>query len=165
MEGFDIERLEERQYDSLGVIYRKEIWTIHTDRQHPITMESGYSSDGGYIGTWEYTQKLVSRGIYPERRSTSHTHCSIGFCPREEKWYGWSHRAIYGFAIGDVVHEDDCTASSGWTDEYLMEHPEADISLPIGFVAKSLDDAALHQKAYFPTDCSARCDSAPKVLL
>ena len=141
MEEFDIERLEERRDDALGVIYRKERWVLRTDREHPVTMESGYSPDGGYIGTWEDTQKLVSRGIYPERRSPSHTTCSIGFCPREGQWYGWLHRAIYGFGLGDVVHEGDCTATSGWTDEYLMEHPEADISLPIGFVAKSLDDA------------------------
>ena len=141
MEGFDIEILEEHRHDSLGVIYRKERRTSHTDIQHPVTMESGYSFDGGYVGTWEDTQKLVSRGIHPERRSQSHVTCSIGFCPIESKWYGWSHRAIHGFAIGDVVHEGDCTASSGWTDEYLMEHPEADISLPIGFVANSLDDA------------------------
>ena len=97
MEGFDIERLEERRDDALGVIYRKERWVLHTDRHHPVTMESGYSPDGGYIGTWEDTQKLVSRGIYPERRSPSDATCSIGFCPREGKWYGWSHRAIYGF--------------------------------------------------------------------
>ena len=141
MEGFDIEILEEYRDDSLGVIYRKEIWTVHTDRQHPVTMESGYSPDGGYIGTWEDTQKIVSRGIHPERRSPSHITCSIGFSPIDGKWYGWSHRAIYGFAVGDVVREGDCTASSGWTDEYLMEHPDADISLPVGYIAKSLDDA------------------------
>jgi hypothetical protein len=27
---------------------------------------------------------------------------NIGFNPDEEKWYGWSHRAIYGFGVGSV---------------------------------------------------------------
>lgn len=32
--------------------------------------------------------------------------CSIGFNPEEQKWYGWSHRAIYGFGIGSTVTKD-----------------------------------------------------------
>lgn len=60
---------------------------------------------------------------------------------KEQKWYGWSHRAIYGFGIGDIVEEGDCTATSGWSNEHLKKHPKDDLSLPIGFEAKSLDDA------------------------
>lgn len=26
----------------------------------------------------------------------------VGFSPKENKWYGWSHRAIYGFTIGST---------------------------------------------------------------
>lgn len=33
--------------------------------------------------------------------------CSIGFCEKEQKWYGWSHRAIYGFGIGSRVRKGD----------------------------------------------------------
>jgi len=29
--------------------------------------------------------------------------CSIGFSEEEQKWYGWSHRAICGFGIGDMM--------------------------------------------------------------
>ena len=61
--------------------------------------------------------------------------------PAQNKWYGWSHRALYGFGIGDEVHEGDLTNMSGFTDEYLSEHPEEDLSLPVGFVAKNLNDA------------------------
>ena len=31
--------------------------------------------------------------------------CSIGFCPGDGKWYGWSHRAIYGFGGGDKIFD------------------------------------------------------------
>jgi len=30
---------------------------------------------------------------------------SIGFSEKEQKWYGWSHRAIQGFGIGDKFRE------------------------------------------------------------
>ena len=43
--------------------------------------------------------------------------------------------------IREVVKEGDCCASSGWTEEYLREHPEEDKSLPVGFKAKTLEDA------------------------
>lgn len=29
--------------------------------------------------------------------------CRIGFCKKDNKWYGWSHRAIFGFGIGHKV--------------------------------------------------------------
>ena len=78
--------------------------------------------------------------IKPEKIWKNSNVCSIGFCEKEQKWYGWSHRAMYGFKVGDKVKKGDCTASSGWTAEYLADHPEEDWSLPIGFVAKTLDD-------------------------
>lgn len=97
---------------------------------------------GDYIGNPKFAYRLCkSRGIIPEKASPDHNVCSIGFCPTNNKWYGWSHRAIYGFGIGDVVKEGDCTASSGFTDEYLQEHPEEGKALPIGFTAQTLDDA------------------------
>jgi len=32
----------------------------------------------------------------------------VGFSPKESKWYGWSHRAIYGFEIGSTCKKGDC---------------------------------------------------------
>lgn len=34
--------------------------------------------------------------------------CSIGWNPSEQKWYGWSHRAIHGFTIGSEVKKGNC---------------------------------------------------------
>lgn len=31
--------------------------------------------------------------------------CGLGYSEKEEKWYGWSHRAIHGFGIGDKCVE------------------------------------------------------------
>jgi len=82
----------------------------------------------------------ITEFIQNTNNNPDHT-ANIGFCPKEQKWYGWSHRAIFGFGIGSIAKEGDCVCSSGWTDEYLKDHPEADRSLPAGFTAKTLNDA------------------------
>lgn len=108
----------------------------------PRVMESAYTPTGDYIGSPLDAHRLCkTRGIRPQKTDPSHEVCSIGFCEGKQKWYGWSHRAICGFGIGDEVKEGDCTASSGWTEEYLLEHPEEDTSLPVGFKATDLVDA------------------------
>ena len=107
-----------------------------------VEMLSCFTLDGHYIGNERRARFLCNdRGIAPELAIPEHEVCSIGFSERDQKWYGWSHRAIYGFGIGSVVKAGDCAASSGFTDAYLAEHPEADMSLPVGFTAKTLPDA------------------------
>lgn len=59
------------------------------------------------------------------KTSPEHSVTSIGWSPKDQKWYGWSHRAIYGFGVGDIVKEGSVCA------EYL----------PVGFKAKNLKDA------------------------
>lgn len=44
-------------------------------------------------------------GIVGEKRSGEHVADSIGFSEKEQKWWGWSHRAIYGFEVGHKVKE------------------------------------------------------------
>lgn len=135
----ETEILSVRNYKA-GYFVRTERRLVGDDEQ-PITMKVAYTLGGDYIGNSKWAHRLiVKRGIVPEKAKSSHSVCSIGFCEREQKWYGWSHRAIYGFVIGDIVKEGDCCASSGWTDEYLAEHPEEDLSLPVGFQAKTLAD-------------------------
>jgi hypothetical protein len=106
-----------------------------------ITMRSTYNANGDYIGDPRIARMLAKRGISPEKSDKKHNVCSIGYSEKDGKWYGWSHRAISGFKIGDKVKRGDCTASSGWTEEYLKEHPEENKALPIGFTAKTLEDA------------------------
>jgi hypothetical protein len=99
-----------------------------------------YNKDGVYIGNEDNVKTLIYKyGISPESFD-GHKVCSIGKSIKDGKWYGWSHRAIYGFSIGDTVKEGDCCASSGFTVEYLNGHPEEDTSLDVGFEAKTEDD-------------------------
>ena len=99
--------------------------------------------DGGYIGD-DKTYKLLveKRGlILIQKIKPTHNTCSIGYSPSENKWYGWSHRAIYGFTIGDTVKEGDLTATSGFIEEYRIQYPDEDMSLPVGYTAKDLNGA------------------------
>lgn len=99
--------------------------------------------DNGYLGSEDFYRLLVEeRGLIliQKARPTDNT-CSIGYSPEENKWYGWSHRAIHGFTIGDVVKEGDLTNMSGLVEEYRIQHPEEDFSLPVGFVAMTINDA------------------------
>ncbi len=104
-------------------------------------MTSAYTKSGDYVGDRKWAYRLARRGIAPEKSSPDHNVCSIGFCEREQKWYGWSHRAMCGFGIGDVAKEGDCCTQSGFVEEYSKEHPELDRTVPVGFEAKTLDDA------------------------
>lgn len=61
--------------------------------------------DGSYltrVGMEEELEYLLKLGITCEIQDgygEPKTAC-IGFNPTSKKWYGWSHRAIYGFGIG-----------------------------------------------------------------
>lgn len=98
------------------------------------TLRTAVNASGAYIGDEETAKYLCEqRGIAPELATPEHRVCSIGFCETEQKWYGWSHRAIYGFGVGSTVKRGDCGyvpvdwpdflqyACEFWADEY---HPE-----------------------------------------
>lgn len=71
------------------------------------TMRSAFTPAGAYIGSPKDARVLiVKRGIAPEMANPNHSVCSIGFCEPDQKWYGWSHRGICGFGIGDMLFEE-----------------------------------------------------------
>jgi hypothetical protein len=116
-----------------GMNYRREIWSM--EGNDPVEMNAVYNAHGVYVGDVETADFLAERGILPEPRTDQSTVCSIGFSHKDRKWYGWSHRAIHGFGIGDTVEDGDCASES----------------LPVGFEAKSLDDAKKIATAF--ADC------------
>ena len=83
-------------------------------------MESAYSLAGHYIGSVETAKLLCGEyGIAPELLSPEHNVCSIGFSTKANKWYGWSHRAIHGFGIGDAVKVGDVAYVPKDWDDFL----------------------------------------------
>lgn len=67
-------------------------------------IRSAYNTNGDYIGDPKTAARLSRMGIVPELRDpkTSST-CTIGFCERTQRWWGWSHRAMADFGIGDKI--------------------------------------------------------------
>ena len=66
-----------------------------------VIVQSAYTLDDHYIGSLEDAQHLFEKGIKPELASPDNKVCSIGFSDKLKKYFGWSHRAIKGFEIGD----------------------------------------------------------------
>lgn len=69
-----------------------------------------YTADGNYIGLKDTAEYLIERGIVEQVQPAGGGQgtCSLGFNPVENKWYGWSHRAMFGFTIGSECKRGDC---------------------------------------------------------
>lgn len=80
--------------------------------------------DGSYltrVGMEQDLNFLFKRGITEQIQDGygEPTTCCIGFNPIEQKWYGWSHRAIYGFGIGSECKKGDCGYAPSNQDEFI----------------------------------------------
>lgn len=85
-----------------------------------MTMEYGLTFDKEYIGNVGTARFICEvKGIKPQLAKPHHTVCSIGYCSKENKWYGWSHRAIYGFTKGSEVKPGDCAYTPSTMDEFV----------------------------------------------
>ena len=98
--------VRERRYRA-GYVIRDEIWVDPQGREMLMERQA-YTPNGDWIGdsVWAYRLMAV-KGITPEKADPSHSVCSIGYCAKERKWYGWSHRAMCGFKIGDKMYVPD----------------------------------------------------------
>lgn len=104
----DITRKTISEKDVGPYIERKEIW-YHFSAHEGTEMHSAYTHDGAYIGNADDAKHLYKKyGIVPELSKEDHSVCSIGKSDKDGKWYGWSHRALYGFQIGDKIKKGDC---------------------------------------------------------
>lgn len=98
----DIKTLKTTTYKT-GYQIKNEIWDGKTE------MRVAYNLNGDYIGSPKDAYFLcVKKGIAPEKSKPDHCVCSIGFSKKDGKWYGWSHRAIFGFKKGSRVKIGDC---------------------------------------------------------
>lgn len=129
-----------------GYILQKEFLEMN-DKGEGDWMTVAYNHQGDFIGDNKMAYFLcVKKRLKPELISKEHKVCSIGYCYNENKWYGWSHRAMYGFGIGYIVLKG---SSESITNECLKK----DLSVPVGFKIKTLADAKKVAIA-FATDVS-----------
>ena len=83
--------------------------------------------DGSYltrVGMENDLNFLLKRGVteqiqdgYGEPKT-----CCIGFNPTEQKWYGWSHRAIFGYGIGGECKKGNCGYSANNKKDFAEEN-------------------------------------------
>lgn len=66
----------------------------------------------GHVGLEGDLKYLIRKGITEEVVS------GLGYNPTEKKWYGWSHRAIYGFGIGSKCKKGDCGYKAKNKEDY-----------------------------------------------
>ena len=79
---------------------------------------------GDYItleGMEDKLDYLVAAGINQFIASTweAGKPINIGFNPEKQKWYGWSHRALYGFSVGSECKKGDCHYRPVDKDDFL----------------------------------------------
>lgn len=114
-----------QKYPAHGYEVRTELIENPDEGCDPTKMLSAYTDAGAYIGDRRDAIFLCEeKGIKPELKTPESNVCSIGFCDGEQKWYGWSHRAYYGFGIGDWVQEGDSAYVPNNADELLAECKE-----------------------------------------
>lgn len=92
-----------------------------TDTPKWVTKARGdYITLAGMEDTLEY---LVKFGITDFVASTwdQGKPINIGLNPIEEKWYGWSHRALYGFEVGSECKRGDCHYRPVDKDDFLED--------------------------------------------
>lgn len=79
------------------------------------------TSAGDYIGDPRTTDLLINKyGIrHFEKTEPAHCVCSIGYNPDTRTWFGWSHRAIFGFAPGSTCKMGDCQFEPSNASEFL----------------------------------------------
>lgn len=92
------------------VAYIKEVDSTLDDGTHDCYFSKFDDSYITRVGMEDSVKYLAKREITDEL-----TH-GVGFSPKDNKWYGWSHRAIFGFEVGSTCKKGDC--------HYVPETPE-----------------------------------------
>ena len=77
--------------------------------------ESDIPGDDGKIYYSKFDGSYITRvgqetniAHLAEMEITENLTQGVGFSPKDKKWYGWSHRAMYGFKIGSTCKKGDC---------------------------------------------------------
>ena len=131
---FKLDEYARRKFEANGVKFT-------TRRYGKIAVPAMIGSDGGYIANYEtdssgILRMLVKYSIWnPLKAAPDHDSASIGKCqagedsPERDKvnyWFGWSHRAVMGFGVGDFArecypNEDKVAAHPIETDEQAKQ--------------------------------------------
>lgn len=170
--GNDIEKVVLDSKDKGLYVVNTEVWQLAFSPDDPVTIRAAYNPSGHYIGDAKLARHLCDKlGIAPEVANPNHHKvCSIGYSKKDGKWYGWSHRALYGFKIGDTVKKGDCayTPSRGeWAaqtvDDARQMAMDFAASVSSGDLLSNSADMKMQSYVYMD-DRPARMQSGDRVL-
>ena len=77
------------------------------------------------VGMEDNIKYLLKHGITEEIQNYHNEpgcSASIGFNPEEQKWYGWSYRALYGFTIGSEVKKGNCAYQAPNKEDFIEDY-------------------------------------------
>ena len=98
--------MKEKLIESRDLYDIKMVWDPSQGNSEECGMLAAMNKSGDYIGEPRDAVRLCDEmGIDPELRDPNHSVCSIGFSAKYKRWYGWSHRSMAGFAVGDKAYE------------------------------------------------------------
>lgn len=120
-EGIEVRKVL-KETDRGSWVEKEEIWGIEGNKDDDTPINAAYTHSGDYLGDPEFAKTLAKKGITQfEKTEPDHCVCSIGFNPEEKKWYGWSHRAMYGFGVGSKVKIGDCGYTPKDADDFINQ--------------------------------------------
>lgn len=91
---------------------------IHPDHPEQKIYFSKY--DDSYLGM----EGVIEHSIIPilaELEVTLELSNNFGYSPKHKKWFGWSHRRIYGFTIGSTCKPGNCHYRPATEQEELKD--------------------------------------------
>jgi len=118
--GFNRTTVATHMMPERGYLIRTEQVYQDGDEDNEFEMKTAFTMNEEYIGDPEWAERLYNMGIVPQLASPKHKVCSVGYCEKEDKWYGWSHRAISGFGVGSEVTRGHCAYKPSTKAEFLQ---------------------------------------------
>lgn len=125
------------------VAYKTVVQTRGTDSEvYQSKFDDSYIT---HVGMEDAVKYLADREITEELIH------GVGFSPKDSKWYGWSHRAIYGFSVGSTCKKGDChyngidedaaieDAISFWSDENHINVRAGDVKDGVVYISWEYD--------------------------
>lgn len=105
----DVTKIKEKLLESHELYDVWEETWYWGDDQKPSSsvMVMARNKAGDWMGEKSMAEFLAKFGISAEIANEEYDICSIGWSEREQKYFGWSHRAICGFSIGDMIFDAD----------------------------------------------------------
>jgi len=83
-----------------------------------------------------------------DREITEQLTHGVGFSPKDGKWYGWSHRAIFGFSVGSTCKKGNCHYISNSLEEMIEDY------------VNSLSDTSKECADKYRSECSVLPDGS-----